>query len=122
MSIKNSIQTISWQTFIVWQTKLLTKIIQNRDKMFLENPKNMCYCYSVLQDSYDKIKKIALDIIFIQELQVFNIIAPNSWLIIDDLDGYFQEWSQEMLQLFTVRSHHEKISVTPCSTKSRSSE
>jgi hypothetical protein len=74
--------------------------------------KNIYYCYSVWQESYDKIKSIAPSTKFIRGIDIFNSIAPNSWLIIDDLAESVQELSQEILQLFTVRSHHEKISVT----------
>ena len=34
---------------------------------------------------------------------MFNNIEPASWLIIDDLAESTEDWSQEMLQLFTVR-------------------
>jgi len=84
--------------------------------MFAEKPKKIYYCYSIWQESYNKIKAIAamgsMQIQFIQGLDVFNIIEPNSWLIIDDLAESIEQWSQQMLQLFTVRSHHEQISVT----------
>lgn len=43
---------------------------------------------------------------------MLNTIAKDSWLIISDLAISIEEWSQEMFQLFTVRFHHEKISVT----------
>ena len=43
---------------------------------------------------------------------MFNIIEPNSRLIIDYLAEAIEEWSQEMLQLLKVRSRHEKTSVT----------
>ena len=43
---------------------------------------------------------------------MFNIIELRSWLIIDDLAESMEEWSQEMLQLFTIQSHHEKIFIT----------
>ena len=94
------------------KTTLLTKIIQNRDRMFLENPTKIYYCYSVWQESYDRIKTIAPDTKFIHGLDIFNSIESNSWLIIDDLAESIEEWSQEMIQLFTVRSHHQRISVT----------
>jgi hypothetical protein len=67
----------------------LTKIIKNCDKMFVEKPKKIYYCYSIWQESYVKIKAIGIaglvQIQFIQGLDVFSIIEPNSWLIIDDL-------------------------------------
>jgi hypothetical protein len=96
------------------KTALLTKIIKNCDKMFMEKPKKIYYCYSIWQESYDKIKVIAtsVQIQLIQGLDVYDIIEPNSPLIIDDLAESIKQWSQEMLQLFTVRSHHEQISVT----------
>ena len=82
--------------------------------MFLEKPKKIYYCYSIWQESYDKIKAIAtiIPIQFIRGLDVFNSIESNSWLIIDDLAESIEQFSQEMLQLFTVRSHHENISIT----------
>ena len=96
------------------KTTLLAKIIQNCDKMFLEKPKKIYYCYSIWQESYDKIKAIdtTIPIQFIRGLDVFNSIESNSWLIIDDLAESIEQFSHEMLQLFTVRSHHEHISVT----------
>ena len=55
-------------------------------------------------------KIVATDIKFIWGLDVFNIIAPNLWLIIDDLAESSKEWSsQEIIQLFTDWSHHEKV-------------
>ena len=63
--------------------------------MFLENPKNIFYCYSLPQEFYDKIKTIAPEIKFIRELDMFNIIAQNSWVIIADLAESIEEWSQD---------------------------
>ena len=63
------------------------------------------------QESYDKIKTIAPDTKFIQRLDVFNVIEPNYLTEPNDLSESIEEWSQEMLQLFKVQSHHEKISV-----------
>ena len=97
------------------KTTLLTKIIKNCDKMFVEKPKKIYYCYSIWQESYDKIKAIAISgvqIQFIQGYDVFKIIEQNSWVIIDDLAESIEQWSQEMLHLFTVCSYHEHISVT----------
>jgi len=97
---------------------LLREIIQNRDKTFLGNPKNTYYCYSVGQESYDKIKSIAQDIKCLVPMSrhkclgVFSIIKASSRLIIDDIAKSIEEWSQEMLRLFMVRLHHELISVT----------
>ena len=84
------------------KTTLLARIIQNCDKMFLEKPKKIYYCYSIWQESYDKIKAIAttIPIQFIRGLDVFNSIESNSWLIIDDLAESIEQFSQEMLQLF----------------------
>ena len=82
--------------------------------MFVEKPRKIYCCYSIWQESYDKIKAIAttglVQIQFIQGFDVLNIIEANSWLIIDDLAESIEQWSQDMLQLFTVRSHHEHIS------------
>ena len=66
------------------QPTLLTRIIQNRDKMFIENQKNVYYCHSALKESYDKIKTITPVIKFIRVLDMFNE-SPNTWFIIDDL-------------------------------------
>ena len=49
---------------------------------------------------------------FIQRPDVLHIIQPRSWLIIDDLAESMEERSQEVLQLFTVPSHHKKKFVT----------
>lgn len=100
------------------KTTLLMKIIQNRGEMLAAGDhqttiKNIYYCYSVWQQSYDRIRTIEPQIKFIKGLDVvFNSIEPNSWLIIDDLAESIEQWSEEMIQLFTVRSHHEKISFT----------
>ena len=48
---------------------------------------------------------------FIRGLDIFNSIEPNSWLSIDDLAESIEQLSQEMLLLFTLRSHHEHISI-----------
>jgi len=50
--------------------------------MFCENPKNIFYRYNIWQEYYDKIKMIGPDTKFMVVLDVFNIIAPNSLLII----------------------------------------
>lgn len=94
------------------KTTLLTKIIENKNTIFTEEPKIIYYCYSTWQKSYDMIKTIDPDVKFIQGLDIFDGLKPNSWLIIDDLAESIEDWSREMIQLFTVRSHHENISVT----------
>ena len=72
------------------ETTLLLKI-QNRNKMLLENPKNTYYCYSIWQESSDKIKPIELDTKFIRAPNGSSIIKTNSWLVIDDLAEAIEE-------------------------------
>ena len=62
-----------------------------------------------MQESHDKIKTFAPDIMFRLELDIFSIIEPKSWLKIDDLAESIEEISQNMSELFTV---HEKIFIT----------
>ena len=64
------------------------------------------------KEPYDKIKTIAPDTTFIERIDIFNITEPNTWLYTDDSAETIKEWSQEMIQLFMVQSHHENISVT----------
>ena len=61
------------------------------------------------QESYDKIKDILPNIKCIRGFDIFNIIEPYSWLIIDDLVESIKEWSQEMLLLIMVLSYYEKF-------------
>ena len=64
---------------------------------------------------YDNIKSIAKDGKFIPGLIVFNIVEPNSMLIIVDLAESIQECSQKILHLFTVHSFHKKKIRNCCS-------
>ena len=45
-------------------------------------------------------------------LEPNELLEPNSWFVIDYLAESNEEWSQEMLELFTVWPHHEKFFVT----------
>ena len=46
----------------------------------------------------NKIKTIGSDVKFIRGLDLFNIIEPNSWLIIDDLANPLKNGLGRMLQ------------------------
>jgi len=63
----------------------------------------------LIKVSHDKIKTMAPNTKFTWQLDIFNTIEQNSWLIIGNLAESIDEWSQEMLQLFTFRYHHEKF-------------
>ena len=106
-----NIQYLEIKSGIILIKRSANAAIKNHDKMFLENLK-IYYCYSVRQESYDKIKTIIPDIKITQGLDVFNIFEANSCLSSNHLAESTEEWSQEMLQLFTGRSHPEKLSIT----------
>ena len=58
---KTQFRSFLWGPLSVWQNNTFYENNSNRNKIFLENYKNIFYTYTVWQNYHDKIKTIAPD-------------------------------------------------------------
>ena len=95
---------------------LTKRILENADKMFSEEPISIIYCYSEWQPLFDDMKHSIKQIIFYKGLpdretmECWGCNRQHILLCIDDLFMQVTQ-SEDAVQLFTVLSHHLKISV-----------
>ena len=70
------------------------------------------FCYKTMQLGYDVFKYLPIHVEFVEGLIDTNIFDPtiNNLLIIDDLMERCKD-NNDILNLFTVDSHHKNISV-----------
>ena len=110
------------RTFNVWQNSTFNENNSYPNEIFLETPITIYYYFNLWRVSSDKIKTIAPDIKFIQVLDVFNIIAPNPWLIICALAVSFEKWFEEMFTVIHGQILSRKNFRSRCSPQSLSPE
>ena len=94
------------------KTWLLSKILENSQFMIHPSPKRIVYCYSRYQPKFDEIKSQCPGIEFnegLPDIDLFNQDIENL-IILDDL-MHSCEKDIGILNLFTVDSHHQNISV-----------
>lgn len=90
------------------KTMLLMQILENRNTMINPKPDRIVYCYKQFQKAFEKIDYIEFHegLVDIDEFDP----AINNIVIIDDLMMQ-SEQDKTVLNLFTVDSHHQNISV-----------
>ena len=94
------------------KTFMMTEILKFKDVLIEPPPNRIIFCYKSWQPSYEKIKKDTPSIEFIEGILDTDIIniQNNNLIILDDLMSECIN-SEEIMNLFTVGSHHKNISV-----------
>ena len=91
------------------KTHLVYNILKNCEKLIQPKVNKFIYCYTEWQPLYEKMLVDIKNINFIKGLPELEIME-NSIVILDDLMSQVVE-DKNALNLFTVGSHHRKISV-----------
>jgi hypothetical protein len=94
------------------KTFLLKEILKYKSSIISKPPTNIIYCYKLWQPCYDEMKLNDKSIVFHEGLYDMSLLqAINTNLIIlDDLMVECNK-SQDILNLFTVGTHHSNTSV-----------
>ena len=88
---------------------LVYQILKNSDILIRPSFKEIIYCYSEWQPLYEKMITDIKNITFVKGLPELDTVE-NAFVILDDLMNEVIE-DKRLLTLFTVGSHHRKISV-----------
>ena len=94
------------------KTWLLKRVLVYNADLFDIPPKNITYCYSAWQTSFDSFNEISPDVKFhkgIPDIDEIDTSEPNL-IILDDLMKECEE-DPSIQKLFTIDSHHKNISV-----------
>ena len=91
------------------KTYLVAYLLQYNSTIMDPPPKKIYYCYSLYQPLFDYLKELLINIEFIQGLPNLDEIN-NCLLILDDLAQDCID-NKEIVNLFTIVSHHRNISV-----------
>ena len=94
------------------KTTLIQKILINQQKMINKPIERIVFCYKTMQPGYEVFKYLPIQVEFVEGLIDTNNFDPgiNNLLIIDDLMEKCKD-NNDILNLFTVDSHHKNISV-----------
>jgi GTPase SAR1 family protein len=98
------------------KTSFIFELLKNVQFMFKKIPKKIIYCYSTYQSLYDEMKKMVKDITFFEglpskdDMDVWSFEEGFKILVIDDLAQKASE-SVDIVNLFTIYSHHHNFSV-----------
>ena len=88
---------------------LVYQILKNSDILIKPSFKEIIYCYSEWQPLYENMITEIKNITFVKGLPELDTVE-NAFVILDDLMNDVIE-DKRLLNLFTVGSHHRKISV-----------
>jgi len=89
----------------------ISKLIKENEKQFEKPPREIYYCYRIWQTIYDKIKEEMPYVHFIQNFEILENLKSNSFVIFDNLATHMEKYSEKLLDLWTLESHHMNISV-----------
>lgn len=94
------------------KTYLLKKIIEHKDDVIMDFPPNILYCYKSWQDAFTELKSDFINIEFLQGLPSKEELSEraNTLIILDDLNNECVN-SEHIMNLFTVGTHHQNMSV-----------
>lgn len=97
--------TMSGKTF------LLKEILKNKDVLIKPSPNKIIYCYKEWQSIYDNFKIDVPGIIFVDGLVRYDEIdmSFNNLIIFDDLMNEAIQ-SKDIMNIFTIGSHHKNTS------------
>jgi hypothetical protein len=91
------------------KTSLVSDLLENQDTIMSPSPQKIIYCYSLYQPLFDYLKTKITNISFIKGLPNLDEIS-NCLLVLGDL-GQDCIDNKDIVQLYTVGSHHRYISV-----------
>lgn len=89
------------------KTTFILALIKERKSVISPPPDRVIYAYKTYQKAFDKVMREAGDVEFVQGLNFTTVPGQRTLLLLDDL----MLESLPLGHLFTVRSHHESISV-----------
>ena len=98
------------------KTMLTFQILKQSQAMFSISPMKIVYCYSVYQDLFATMEREINNVIFHEglpsgdQVDEWSESREHMLLVLDDLLASSVN-SVEILNLFTVKSHHQNISV-----------
>ena len=99
------------------KTTFIKKLLFNLEEMYVagEAPKRIMYCYTVEQPMYSEMKEHIPHIVFHKGLPSLEDITEmidgsHNMIILDDMVTKLQK-SEEILDMFTLGSHHHQISI-----------
>ena len=94
------------------KTFMIREILKYKDILIEPSPNRIIFCYKSWQPSYDLIKQEISSIEFIEGILDTDIIKiqNNNLIVLDDLMAECLN-SEEIMNLFTVGSHHRNTSV-----------
>ena len=91
------------------KTSLVSNLLLHNGLIMNPPPKHKLYCYSLYQPLFDYLKEKISNIVFIKGVPYIDEIS-NCLLVLDDLGQECVD-NKEIVNLFTVGSHHNNISV-----------
>ncbi len=93
------------------KTFLLAEILKFKDSLIDKAPTDVVYCYKSWQPTYDKIKMQNQHIQFHEGIPEVNVMRNirDAIVIFDDLNTQCIN-NEEVMDIFTVGSHHRNIS------------
>ncbi len=93
------------------KTLLLAEILKFKDSLIDKAPTDVVYCYKSWQPTYDKIKMQNQHIQFHEGIPEVNVMRNirDAIVIFDDLNTQCIN-NEEVMDIFTVGSHHRNIS------------
>ena len=91
------------------KTSLVSNLLEYNTLIMNPSPQKIIYCFSLYQPLFDYLKEKINNIIFIQGLPNFDELS-DCLLVLDDLGQECID-NKEIVNLFTVGSHHKNISV-----------
>ena len=98
------------------KTSFIFKLLNDARFMFKTAPKKIIYCYSTYQPLYNEMKKMVKDITFFEglpskeDMDIWSFEEGFKILVIDDL-AQKASVSVDIVNLFTIYSHHHNFSV-----------
>ena len=93
------------------KTFLIKEILKNKDVLIKPSPNRIIFCYKEWQSTYETFKKEIEGIIFVDGIVKYDEINSNynNIIIFDDLMNEVIQ-SKDIMNIFTIGSHHKNTS------------
>ncbi|CAF1060524.1 unnamed protein product [Brachionus calyciflorus] len=98
----------SWSNS-VWENLVFKRVLVYNPDLFYIPPKNIIYCYSAWESSFDNFNEISPYGKFHKRIPDIDELEPNL-IFLDDLIKECEE-DPSIQKLFTIDSHHKNFSV-----------
>ena len=95
------------------KTTWIFKLLKNKDKMIVNPPSHILYCYGIWQHLYAEMEETMSYVSFkegLPSMETVKSMPPHSMIVLDDLAHLIYN-NKEIELLFSQVSHHRKISV-----------